>query len=152
MHGQSIIYIHNFKRMKTLVLLIILLTQISYGQFQDFNAVSSKTDQRLMIGLASWASLNLIGSGVGWATAPNEEMKYFHQMNVMWNTVNLGLAIPGYVKAKRANNQLGISETIEEQRKKETLFLINAGLDIAYISSGLILKSEARLNHENQYL
>ena len=101
-----------------------------------------------MIGLGSWATTNLVGSGIGWATAPNDEMKYFHQMNVMWNTVNLGLAIPGYLKARKANNSIGIAETLEEQRKTETVFLFNGGLDLAYIGSGIILRSEAKSNPE----
>ncbi|MCH2229489.1 MAG: hypothetical protein MK105_04020 [Crocinitomicaceae bacterium] len=138
--------------MKTLVFFIIILSQSCYSQLEEFNSASSKTDKRLMLGLGSWASANMIGGAIGWATAPNEEMKSFHQMNLMWNTVNLGLAIPGYIKAKRANNKLGISETLEEQRRKETIFLINGGLDIAYISSGLILKSEAKSNLEKRNL
>ncbi|MDA9817300.1 hypothetical protein N9C19_00855 [bacterium] len=32
-------------------------------------------------------------------------------------------------------------ETLNQQRKTETVFLINAGLDLAYISSGFILKN-----------
>ena len=101
-----------------------------------------------MLGLGSWAGLNLVGSGVGWATAPNEEMKYFHQMNVMWNVVNLGLAIPGYIKAKRGDAGLGLFETVEKQRKTETIFLINAGVDIGYMSAGLILRSESKFNSD----
>ena len=105
-----------------------------------------------MIGLGSWATINLVGSGIGWATAPNDEMKNFHQMNVMWNTVNLGLAIPGYIKARRASNNLSLAQTMEEQRKTETVFLFNAGLDIAYMSSGLILRSEAKHNTDKEDL
>ena len=54
-----------------------------------------------MLSLGSWASANIVGSGIGWARSYSEENKYFHQMNVMWNLVNLGLAIPGYIKAKK---------------------------------------------------
>ena len=103
-----------------------------------------------MIGLGSWATANFIGSGIGWATAPNEEMKYFHQMNVMWNTVNIALAIPGYIKAKRESREISFFETISAQHKTEKIFLINSGLDIAYISGGLLLRSAAKTNLEKQ--
>ena len=105
-----------------------------------------------MIGLGSWATANLIGSGIGWATAPNDEMKYFHQMNVMWNAVNLGLSIPGYLKARSASNSISLVETLEEQRKTETIFLFNSGLDLAYIGSGVILRSESKSNPEKAKL
>lgn len=103
-----------------------------------------------MIGLGSWATANFVASGIGWASAPNEEMKSFHQMNVLWNTVNIGLAIPGYLKAKKENRALGFSETISAQHKTEKIFLINSGLDIGYISAGLLLRSEARTNLEKR--
>ena len=106
-----------------------------------------------MIGLGSWASLNIVGSGVAWATAQNEEMKNFHQMNVMWNVVNLGLAIPGFIKAKNGKKELTFFQTMEEQRKTETIFLINSGIDIAYMSAGLLLRSKASsaLEKEDQF-
>ena len=112
------------------------------SQFQEFNQQRHEMDKRLMLGLGSWASLNLVGSGIGWAVSTNESTKYFHQMNVMWNAVNLGLSIPAYIKAHRGNNRLSFFETMNDQRKTETVFLINAGLDLAYISSGLLLKNK----------
>ncbi|MDG1334123.1 MAG: hypothetical protein P8P74_17455 [Crocinitomicaceae bacterium] len=137
--------------MKKLLLLSVFIPSICFSQsLIDFNKDRLKTDQHLMIGLGSWASLNIVGSGIGWATAPNEEMKSFHQMNVMWNTVNIALAIPGYIKAKRDNPEIGFFETQSAQQKTEKIFLINSGLDIAYISSGLLLRSAANTNLEKQ--
>ena len=107
-----------------------------------------------MQGLGSWASLNILSSGIGWAVSDNQINKAFHQMNVFWNTVNLGLAIPGYIKAKKGKTELSFAETIEEQRKTETIFLINAGIDLAYISSGILLKnrSEQNMDKKNQLI
>jgi hypothetical protein len=112
-------------------------------QLQDFNTQRSKTDQKLMLSLGSWASTNIVGSGIGWARSNSEENKYFHQMNVMWNLVNLGLAIPGYIKAKKDNSVTGVYQILEAQRKTETVFLVNAGIDLAYIGSGLLLRGRA---------
>ena len=139
--------------MKWIIIFAFLSSSAVYGQFQDYNAQRYKTDKNLMIGLGSWASLNIVGSGIAWATAPNEEMKNFHQMNVMWNVVNLGLAIPGFIKAKNGKKELTFFETMEEQRKTETIFLINSGIDIAYMSAGLLLRSKAStaLDKEDQF-
>ena len=84
----------------------------------------------------------------------NQSNKAFHQMNVFWNTVNLGLAIPGYIKAKKGKTKLSILETIEEQRKTESIFLINAGMDLAYISSGILLRNrqEQNMDKKNQFI
>jgi hypothetical protein len=103
-----------------------------------------------MIGLGSWATSNFMISGIGWAIAPKSEIYYFHQMNVFWNTVNLGLAIPGYMRAKNDNRTLNLSETKKIQRKTENIFLINTGLDIAYITSGFILRYSAESNLSNK--
>ena len=139
--------------MKWIIIFAFLSSTAVYGQLQDYNAQRYKTDKNLMIGLGSWASLNIVGSGIAWAIAQNEEMKNFHQMNVMWNVVNLGLAIPGFIKAKKGKKELTFFETLEEQRKTETIFLINSGIDIAYMSAGLLLRSKASaaLEKEDQY-
>ena len=103
-----------------------------------------------MLTLTTWSSANIIASSIGWASAGNGEAKYFHQMNVLWNTVNIGLAIPGYLKAKKANSTLNFSETIREQHKTEKIFLINTVLDVGYMASGLLFRSAAKTNSTNQ--
>ena len=126
-----------------LILLVTLIffgnTKVFFSQLNEFNTHRHQTDKKLMLTLGSWAGLNIIGSGIGWATSTNEHNKSFHQMNVMWNVVNLGLSIPGYFRAKNGKTKLSLFETLDEQRKTETIFLINAGIDLAYISSGLLL-------------
>ena len=139
--------------MKFILLFAFLYATAAFGQLQEYNAQRYETDKKLMIGLGSWASLNIVGSGLAWATAQNEGMKNFHQMNVMWNVVNLGLAIPGFIKAKNGKKELTFFQTMEEQRKTETIFLINSGIDIAYMSAGLLLRSKASsaLEKEDQF-
>jgi hypothetical protein len=114
--------------------------------FEQFNIERNQTDQRLMIGLGTWSTTNFIASGIGWATVPKGEAHFFHQMNVIWNTINMGLAIPGYLKAKKANSSLTFSETIRTQHQTEKIFLINSGLDIGYMAGGLLLRSSAKTN------
>ena len=105
-----------------------------------------------MIGVGSWASIILIGRGVGGALSNNEQAKHFHQMNVIWNMVNLGIAIPSYLNAKKQSSNLSFFQTYNEQRRTEKIFLMNAGIDIAYISSGLILNSESKYHKDKSPL
>ena len=140
-----------------LIISIFILTSnmnLFFGQQQEFNTQRHTLDKRLMTGLGSWAGLNILSSGVAWAMSDNQSNKAFHQMNVFWNTVNLGLAIPGYIKAKKGKTKLSILETIEEQRKTESIFLINAGMDLAYISSGILLRNrqEQNMDKKNQFI
>lgn len=136
---------------RAIFLSIVLISFHSTAQsLEQLNKERIQTDKRLMIGLGSWATTNFIASGIGWATVPTGEAHYFHQMNVMWNTVNIGLAIPGYLKAKKANTSLSFSETIRTQHQTEKIFLINTGLDIGYMAGGLLLRSEAKTNSDKQ--
>ncbi|MEY4803882.1 MAG: hypothetical protein RL331_395 [Bacteroidota bacterium] len=108
----------------------------------SFNTECQQIDQQLMIGLGTWAASNFALSGYGWATAANEEVKYFHQMNVMWNTVNLGLALPGYFRAKNANLGLNEAQSWAAQQKTQKIFLVNSALDLGYMASGFVLKQQ----------
>lgn len=133
-----------------LAIFILISLQSTAQSVQKFNEERIQTDKHLMIGLGSWATTNFIASGIGWATVPTGEAHYFHQMNVMWNTVNIGLAIPGYLKAKKANTSLSFSESIRTQHQTEKIFLINTGLDIGYMAGGLLLRSAAKTNSDKQ--
>ncbi len=136
--------------MKPILLPFLFLTLLSNAQLQDFNKERLQLDKRLMVGLGSWATANLASGAIGWATTPKGHAHYFHQMNFFWNSVNLGLAIPGYFKARKGATDLSFAETIKEQHKTEKIFLFNTGLDIAYMTSGLLLRSEAKSNLEKR--
>lgn len=135
------------KSMKHIFLMVLLFTHTVRSQdLNEYNTQRSKTDQRLMLTLGSWSAINMVGSGIGWATAGEGEARYFHQMNVMWNGVNLALAIPGYLKARKSTPSLSLAQTVDEQHKTEKIFLFNTGLDVAYITSGFYLRSLASSN------
>ena len=143
------------RKFTTILLFTLSLLHATSGscQLQQFNEQRCNIDKKLTLSLGSWASANIIGSGIGWAITENEEHKYFHQMNVFWNAINIGLAIPGYIKARNGKSQLSLFKTLEEQRIIEGVHLVNAGLDLAYISSGILLRSKQakNSNEENQF-
>ena len=96
-----------------------------------------------MIGLGSYAVSNLIYGGVGYLSMDDEYSQHFHQMNMMWNTVNLGLAVPGYLKASKDSRTLSEEELDRLQKKTEMIFLINDALDVGYVAAGFWLKRNA---------
>ena len=137
--------------MKLILFLVFFSTIILSAQpLQNFNKERAQIDKHLMIGLGSWATSNFVVSGIGWATVPKSEAYYFHQMNVLWNTVNIALAVPGYLKAKNDVRTLTLSETNKAQRKTQNIFLINTGVDVVYISSGFLLRNSAQSNLSNK--
>ena len=89
--------------------------------------------------LGGWALANIaVGSVAFYRT--KGATKYFSQMNVYWNIINIGIATAGFYGAKEAlNKQLTLAQSIREQHQAEQILLFNAGLDVAYIAGGFYL-------------
>ena len=96
-----------------------------------------------MLGLGSYALANFALSGIGYVTSEDEYSRRFHEMNVMWNTVNIGLALPGYIKARRGGRPMSVAEILKAQKKTESIFLINNLLDVGYIAAGIWMREVA---------
>ena len=69
-------------------------------------------------------------------------------MNVFWNLVNLGIAGVGYYGAVTGATDLDMANTLVEQRKIEKILLFNAGLDVAYVTAGFLLRERAKVKTE----
>lgn len=124
---------------------------VSGQDLTEFNQERLNLDKKLMLGLGSWSIANVGVSSYGWATTENEA-KYFHQMNVMWSGVNLALALPGYLKAKKGDaSSFSFAETWREQGKTEKVFLFNTALDVFYMTGGFYLKQRALNEPENYH-
>ncbi|MBF9239578.1 hypothetical protein I2I05_19455 [Hymenobacter sp. BT683] len=110
-----------------------------------FNAERTRLDQRGMAVLGSWAVTNLLVSGI--ATGQTDgSARYFHQMNSGWGAINLALAGASYLAARRAK-RLPVTDrtgTVRHQLRTENLYLFNAGLDVAYLTTGLYLLEKSR--------
>lgn len=112
-------------------------------EVSNFNQHRLNCDKKLMLTLGTWATANLVGGGIAWATVTSPEIRAFHQMNAMWNTVNLALALPGYIKAKKEIPTDNLQLSLRQQQNTEQAFLFNSGLDMAYITAGFLLRSMA---------
>jgi hypothetical protein len=100
-------------------------------------------NENAMLILGSWAVGNiLVGTYGNFKTTG--EAKYFHQFNAMWNVVNLGIAAFGYLNAANSDPSITNLEIIKDYNSLQNFLLLNAGLDVAYIATGLYLKERSK--------
>ena len=128
---------------KTLLFIGLLLSQSIFGQVTDFKKEFNSINENLMLSLGSYALANFAISGVAYFSSEDEYSKRYHEMNVMWNTVNMGLALPGYIKARRGGQPMTRAEMLKAQKKTESIFLINDVLDLGYIATGIWMREVA---------
>jgi hypothetical protein len=114
------------------------------SSYQSINNGRLRLTRQGMLTLGGWAVGNLALGGYFWATNEGAS-RYFHQMNVLWNTVNLGLATSGYLGAQPGNAEgLNALETLQAFQSLEKILLFNAGLDVGYVATGLYLRERGR--------
>jgi hypothetical protein len=124
----------------TLVLLLLLSAKLAAqdtSYLEIFNGERIRTTQTAMIVLGGWSVAN-IAAGLAGMGHSSGEAKYFHQMNAIWNAVNLGIAAAGYFGSRKLNpGGYNMQGSIKEQNKIEKIYLVNGALDVAYILGGL---------------
>jgi hypothetical protein len=138
------------KKIHTLLVgLFLFLSADAQHDFNDSIAYSrNRTTQKAMVVLGSWAALN-IASGFIIAGQTQGEAKYFWRMNAYWNLVNGGLAVLGYIGARKAMaRKYDLAENEKAQLSIEKLYTFNLGLDLAYIAGGFFLR-EKGMNTSN---
>jgi len=145
---------------KFIIILLIVFTtpvfsQVKYHEINEKRIEINTTGMKI---LGGWALANMTIGSIAYFNSTGKK-KYFNQMNVMWNVVNLGLATAGYFGAKAdLNQQLTLAQSLHDQQKIESILLLNTGLDIGYMATGLFLnergknKSSHRLKGYGQYL
>jgi hypothetical protein len=136
--------------MKRIVLLLIafLFSGLVFSQasYEGFYQQSLKTNNTGMYVLGSWAIANIVIGAAGWARGSGEN-KYFHQMNLFWNTVNLSIAgIALFANFRTDILTLSPDEMLSNHIRTERLYLINAGLDVLYIGTGFLVRG---LSHKS---
>jgi hypothetical protein len=114
----------------------------SFGRRERINRIGMWT-------LGGWAVANGVVSGIMYFTGPGDQA--FHEMNVMWNTVNLGLAASALISGMNAEAPETLAEDIEAQHRLEKTLLFNAGLDVGYVMAGLFLRQYAETSGEPRY-
>jgi hypothetical protein len=118
------------------------LAQINFND--SISLSRNRITEKAMITLGSWAAVN-IASGFIIAGQTQGEAKYFWQMNAYWNLVNGGLAVMGYMGARKAMaRKFGFADNEAAQQSIEKLYAFNFGLDLAYIAAGFFLREKGK--------
>jgi hypothetical protein len=120
--------------------------QINLPQFNKEQAGINKT---AFIVLGSWSAANII-TGIAGQAHTSGQAKYFHQMNLIWGSVNLVIAGSGYIGAIRRNTDLSLSGSLKQQSVIEKTFLFNAGLDLAYLAGGAYFIEKGKNNNPDR--
>ncbi len=119
----------------------------SGGSLTDFREKQQSITKTGMLTLGSWAAGNFVVSGLS-LNEPKDDRYYFHQMNVLWNTVNVTLAGLGYWRATRLDTNVSLAEAVKSHHGLRRTLLFNAGLDVAYGVGGLYLLERAKNDKE----
>lgn len=110
-------------------------------------------NQQAMYVLGGWAVGNLAVGAFGMAQSTGEN-RAFHQMNLGWNLVNLGLAASGIWTATHTDpSTLDAWESWKAYDHTQRLFLLNAGLDVGYIMAGFWMQERGKnaLKHQDRW-
>lgn len=132
--------------MKYSIALFILLFGLSAADAQsledEFEREVRFRKNGMMV-LGSWAAVNIAG-GLALRANTTGTTRYFHEMNAIWNGVNLGIAAFGYFGALRMGMPESAFGLYEEQVGLDKTLLFNAGLDLAYVAGGLWMTERAK--------
>ncbi|HWY11441.1 MAG TPA: hypothetical protein VN026_08955 [Bacteroidia bacterium] len=136
----------NILKVVVFSLLLVSLHAQDAISLDDFVQKKQDLKNKGMIVLTTWASANII-SGSAYFITKSPEEKYFYGMNCAWGAVNLAIAIPSLLSKKPLYKSK--FNVLEDQIKKEKVFLINAGLDIVYVAGGITVKEVAKNQTDN---
>jgi hypothetical protein len=128
-----------------LFLLLVGSAQAQPAAIEDLNQGRLKVQTTGMWMLSGWAVANIAYGSIAAARSEGSN-KYFNRMNVYWNVVNLGIAVPSLIGALRARKSppTTLDESIEDLHSLEKTLLFNTGLDVAYLAGGFYLLEKAK--------
>jgi hypothetical protein len=134
--------------MRILLLIAVVLQGFQLSAQQDsllhlFDQRRIEDQQKGMLVLGAW-SVGNIGTALIQQKKTTGEDRYFHQMNALWNSVNLTIASMGYLSALREEASTEPMSVLKRQLKLEKSLLFNTGLDMAYMAAGGFLLERAR--------
>ena len=131
-------------------ILLICLVAASLSAFSQkevllkFEKERTGYTKKSMMVLGGWSAANIIVSAFATKTH-NREMRYFHQMNVQWNAINLVFAGLGYWGANKENiSNPTLLSVLKHQSKTEKTYIFNTALDLAYIAGGLYMTERSK--------
>ena len=146
------------KYVKFLVALTIVFYLPLTLKSQDSTSIHDlfyKKQQQSLSLLSGWSVGNLIYSPLATKNlfSPETTNEHFHQMNFSWNLLNVGIASLGHIIVNKDSKKPWDMKILYDKKKKaEKSIIINIGLDIAYMITGLLLKNNAKKNNSEYYM
>jgi len=136
------------KRYIPLVIFLLLCSFDLVAQdlgLMQFNEERLQVQKVGMITLGSWALGNMALNGALLVNPSSSEQAHFYRMNIFWNVVNLGLAIPGLRYSLITDPaSLSLTESAADYHQMGKILMLNVGLDVAYITGGFLMKEMAK--------
>ncbi len=112
--------------------------------FQQFESQRQDINRSAMLVLGSWAAGNMLVGTYGHFTTKGITRE-FHQFNFMWNVVNFGIAAFGYHQAVNADPlAMGQVDIFREYNSLQNILLLNVGLNVSYMATGLYLRERSK--------
>ena len=107
---------------------------------QAWNRDRLKTSQVGMIVLGAWAVGNMGSGAIGFGVERDERLRFLHLGNLLWNAVNLGLALNTLIREWNIDPaSLDAKQSLEASEQIEKIFFINAALDLGYLATAAFL-------------
>lgn len=134
------------KYILTIAFTFFLFTFVGFSQNMSLIDAYNKDVKIRKTGMAilgTWAVGNMITGSIGRSQATGQTA-YFHEMNLIWNVVNLGIAGAGYYFTATGDMPDNASDFLNDQVSFQKTLLFNAGLDLAYIAGGFYLMERAK--------
>ena len=146
----------NSLQIVSFYVVLFFLTFSLFGQnnvqLNEFNSARLTKNKRLMLTLGGWSAVN-ISTGIVGSLTTSGTTQHFHQMNSLWNTVNLSLSLGGLLRYnKETSKSFNLIESMRIQLKTERIFLINSIVDIGYIGAGTFLHNRSLIGGTNAEL
>lgn len=127
-----------------------LQAQSASTELLAFNNANLQHQRTAMYTLGGWAVAN-IGLGLALRGSTDGDTRYFHEMNALWNGVNLAIAGIGYFSIVGQDPaSWDLATSFQKHQSFQKILLFNAGLDLGYIAGGLYLTERAKRAGVNQ--
>ena len=139
------------------IILLLFLTPICNNLFSqaptaselfDHNKSRNKKTTRGLQVLGCFAVANMGVSGYMYYNTKGVD-KSFHEMNIMWNSVNTVIAVASLLPKDK--NDMNLAKTLSWQNNTEATYIGAAALDLVYSTAGLYLTERAKndlTNHD----
>ena len=107
---------------------------------EAWNRDRLQTSRVGMIVLGAFAVGNMGVGAVGFGVERDERARFLHLGNLVWNAVNLGLALNTLIREWNINPAtLDAKQSLEASEQIEKIFFINGALDLGYLATSAFL-------------